>query len=149
MSFKTDLCVKVLQWEDRCTEAMPLSWPGKSWSSGSENRYDGRPPGCSGWPGLLWVPHPALGAPTTLAVTCFSTVGSSGEHFLLFRRELCFVCSRADTAQSKLTEGFETRRLASSPKPIPRVLQLLHATATGSHKWELGARGGPVADEQS
>ena len=78
---------------------------GKSWSSGTKNRYDGRLPGCSGWPGLLWVPHPALGAPTTLAATTFTTVGSLGELFCLFRRESGFACSRADTAQFKLTEG--------------------------------------------
>ena len=58
---KTDLCVKVLKWEDRCTGTIPPSRLGKSWSSGTENRYNGRLPGCRGWPGLLWVPHSALG----------------------------------------------------------------------------------------
>ena len=62
-------------------------------------------PGYSGWPGLLWVPRPALGARTTLAATDFTTVGSSGELFGLFRRESGFPCSRDDTAQFKLTEG--------------------------------------------
>ena len=61
--------------------------------------------GCNGWPGHFGVPHPALGAPTTLAATVFTTVGSSGELFCLFRRESGFACSRADTAQSKITEG--------------------------------------------
>ena len=42
--------------------------------SGTKNCYDGRLPGCSGWPGLLWVPHPALGTPTRLATTTFTTV---------------------------------------------------------------------------
>ena len=50
--------------------------------------------------------------------------------------------------------GFGTRRLpspglTSSPKPVPSVWPLLHATASGSHRWELSARGGPVADELS
>ena len=39
-----------------------------------ENHYDERLPGCSGWPGLLWVPYPVLGAPTTLAATAFTSV---------------------------------------------------------------------------
>ena len=97
------------------------SRPGKSGSSGTKNRYDGRLPGCSGWPGLLWVPRPALGAPTTFAATAFTTVGSSGELFRLFCQESGFACSRADTAQFKLTEGLRPVGLASSPKPVPSV----------------------------
>ena len=108
MSCKTDLWVKVLLWKDRCTGAIPLSRPGKSCSSGTENRYDGRLPGCSGWPGLLWVPRPAVGAPTTRAATAFTTVGSSDELLCLFRRESGFACSRADTAQFKLTKGLKS-----------------------------------------
>ena len=153
MNCKTDLCVKVLKWEVRCTEAIPLSWPGKSWSSVTENRYDGRLPGCSGWLGLLWVPYPALGTPTTLAATAFTPVGSSGELFRLFCQESGFACSRADNP-IQTHRGFETRRLpltglASLPKPVPRVWPLLHATVMGSHRWELSGREGPVADKVS
>ena len=77
----------------------------ESWSSGTMNRYDERLPGCNGWPELLWMPRPALGARTTLAVTAFTNGGSSSELFRLFRRKSGFACSRADTAQFKLTEG--------------------------------------------
>ena len=105
MSCKTDLCVKVLEWEDRCTGAIPHSQPGKSWSSGTKNRYNRRLPGCSGWPGILWVPRPALGAPMTFAAIAYTTAGSSGELFRLFRRESGFACHRADITQFKLTDG--------------------------------------------
>ena len=37
--------------QGQCTGAIPPSRPGKSWSSGTKNCYDGGLPGCSGWPG--------------------------------------------------------------------------------------------------
>ena len=92
--------------EDQYTGAILLSRFEKSWSIGTENRYDGTLPGCSRWPRLLWVPHPTLGARTTLAATALTTVGSSGELFrFFFRRESGFSCSRANTAHSKLANG--------------------------------------------
>lgn len=48
----------------------------------------------------------ALGLSTTFSIAAFTTVGSTDNLFRLFRRESVFVCSRADTARSKLTGGF-------------------------------------------
>ena len=58
----------------------PLYWgdstvsPGKSWSSGTVNRYGWRLPGCSGWPGhlsvtsMLWcTPRHLLTSPSATA----------------------------------------------------------------------------------
>lgn len=65
INYVTDLCMKSLKWENRCTGVVSLPRQGESWSSGTKN--DWSLPSCSVWPGLLsafvtsgdlWWSHP-------------------------------------------------------------------------------------------
>ena len=99
------------------------------------NRYDGKLLGCSGWPGLLWKPHPALSAPTTppsqpldLQVNSSAcSTGSQASHAVGLTQPI-------SNSPRVWEPSLPSPGLASSPKPVPRVWPPLYVTSTNCPK---------------
>ena len=86
---------------------------GKSWSSGTVNRWGWRLPGCSACPGLLSVTSMLWCTPRHLLTPSSRPFKSTGDLLRSLRRELVFTCYWADRPRPH-SGGFETHRLPST-----------------------------------